>query len=109
MSTLQKRLKRPETYLFILSFIIALTVVDLWSKPENQITAKLYVGGVQLYQLLGRPLLEGHIKCRYKPSCSEYSIEAVRKYGIPKGFVMTVKRVNSCTTEVPMRTLDPLP
>jgi putative membrane protein insertion efficiency factor len=34
--------------------------------------------------------------CRYSPSCSQYSIDAISKYGAAKGSVMAVKRVCSC-------------
>ncbi|ABI69861.1 conserved hypothetical protein [Syntrophomonas wolfei subsp. wolfei str. Goettingen G311] len=34
--------------------------------------------------------------CRFYPSCSNYSIEALRKYGIVKGGWLTVKRLARC-------------
>lgn len=34
--------------------------------------------------------------CRYSPTCSSYSIEAFKKYGILKAFILTVKRISSC-------------
>jgi uncharacterized protein len=40
-------------------------------------------------------MLFGH-SCRFTPTCSEYMDEAVRKYGIVKGFWMGVKRVIRC-------------
>lgn len=35
-------------------------------------------------------------KCIYKPSCSSYSILALKKYGLIKGFKMTLNRINRC-------------
>jgi hypothetical protein len=61
-----------------------------------------------MYQAIGRPLLKGRIQCRYRPTCSEYSIEAVRHYGIRQGLLLTVKRIHSCTTKVPLGTPDPV-
>lgn len=49
---------------------------------------------VKGYQLLVRPVLPP--SCRFSPSCSEYSIEAITKYGAIKGFWLTVKRVIRC-------------
>jgi putative membrane protein insertion efficiency factor len=46
------------------------------------------------YRFLISPLL-GH-SCRYLPSCSEYSIEALTTYGFFKGLLMSIKRILSC-------------
>jgi hypothetical protein len=35
-------------------------------------------------------------KCRYTPSCSQYALDALRKYGLIKGSWKTIKRVSSC-------------
>ena len=37
----------------------------------------------------------GH-SCRFTPTCSEYADEAIKKYGIFKGGVMSVKRIIKC-------------
>jgi len=108
MSPLWQRLKRPETYLIMLSIVILFAVLDSCRSPTNQVTGHLYVTGVHVYQAIGRPLLKGRIQCRYQPTCSEYSIAAVRKYGLRQGFLLTVKRINSCTTKVPLGTPDPV-
>ncbi len=34
--------------------------------------------------------------CRYAPSCSQYAIEAVRKYGAVKGSWLATKRLMRC-------------
>lgn len=34
--------------------------------------------------------------CRYVPTCSEYAMEAVERYGVVKGLALTLKRVLSC-------------
>lgn len=46
------------------------------------------------YQLLISPLLPN--ACRYAPTCSEYGIQAVRKYGALKGGWMAIKRILRC-------------
>jgi len=53
-------------------------------------------------------MLEGIVACRYRPTCSEYSIQAVERYGIGRGLFLTVKRLASCTNDVPMGTVDEL-
>ena len=109
MSALRKSLKQPQTYLLLLLFLVVLTVGDTFRNPASQVTGRLYVAGVHGYQVVGRPLLEGHVRCRYRPTCSEYSIEAVRKFGIRKGLMMTRRRINSCQASVPLGTYDPVP
>jgi len=34
--------------------------------------------------------------CRFKPTCSEYSYQAIEKYGVLKGGVLSLKRVLRC-------------
>ena len=46
------------------------------------------------YKYLISPLL-GH-SCRYLPTCSEYSIEALKTYGLFKGLFLSLKRILSC-------------
>jgi putative membrane protein insertion efficiency factor len=109
MSTLRKRLKRPETYLVLYLVLVSMIVLDSTRSPAKQLTAHLYVRVVRVYQRLGRPLLAGLVECRYTPTCSDYSIEAVQTYGIRRGLVLTFSRTNSCTAAVPKHTYDPVP
>ena len=47
-----------------------------------------------LYQKAVSPLLNP--RCRYTPTCSQYGLEAITKYGPLKGGKLTVKRIFSC-------------
>jgi len=49
---------------------------------------------IRFYQAAISPLLGA--KCRYTPTCSEYGVTAIKKYGPWKGGKMTVKRILSC-------------
>ena len=49
---------------------------------------------IKTYQFLISPLL-GH-SCRYLPTCSEYSIESLKEFGLIKGIFMSLKRILSC-------------
>ena len=55
---------------------------------------KLLIGLIRLYQITLSPWLGG--ACRYTPTCSNYGIEALEKYGAFKGGWLTIKRVISC-------------
>ncbi|MCU6224769.1 membrane protein insertion efficiency factor YidD [Morganella morganii] len=46
------------------------------------------------YQLVISPLLGP--RCRFTPTCSQYGIEALRRFGMIKGGWLTVKRVLKC-------------
>ena len=46
------------------------------------------------YRFLVSPLL-GH-SCRYLPTCSQYSIEALQTFGFFKGLYVSIKRILSC-------------
>ena len=109
MPSLRQRLKRPETLLAILLMLLVLAGIDSFRQPDRQITARLYIAAVHGYQHYGRSLLTGLIACRYAPTCSVYSVQAVEKYGIRKGLVLSVKRLFSCSGSVPFGTLDPVP
>ena len=54
----------------------------------------IFIGLVRFYQLSISPLLPS--SCRYTPSCSNYSLEALRKYGPFKGGWLSLKRFLSC-------------
>ena len=49
---------------------------------------------IRCYRFLISPML-GH-SCRYLPTCSEYSIDALKTYGFLKGSYMSLKRIISC-------------
>lgn len=49
---------------------------------------------IKLYQVLISPLLGS--SCRYSPTCSQYTIEAIKKHGPFKGSLLAVKRISSC-------------
>jgi uncharacterized protein len=109
VSALQQRLKRPGTWLAFFAILALAALADSFRSPADQFTAPLYVGAVRLYQFAGRPLLKGRVQCRYCPSCSEYSIQAVQTHGIRHGLVLTCNRLSSCQTDVPSGTPDPVP
>jgi len=49
---------------------------------------------IRFYQLAISPYLPP--VCRYTPTCSAYSIEALRKHGPLKGLWLSLKRIVSC-------------
>jgi len=49
---------------------------------------------VYFYRACISPLLPA--SCRYTPTCSEYAVEALKKYGPVKGFWLAMKRIAQC-------------
>lgn len=54
----------------------------------------LFIGLIKIYQYTISPLLGP--SCRFEPSCSQYGIEAFKKYGLFKGMHLTLKRIFKC-------------
>jgi uncharacterized protein len=52
------------------------------------------VAPVRLYQRAISPVLPR--RCKYHPSCSEYAVQAVRRYGILQGVVLAAWRLLRC-------------
>ena len=49
---------------------------------------------IKTYKFLISPLFG--LSCRYMPTCSEYSIEALKTFGFIKGSLLSLKRILSC-------------
>jgi putative membrane protein insertion efficiency factor len=49
---------------------------------------------IRAYQVMISPLFAG--SCRYYPSCSQYTYEAVTRYGWLRGSWMGMKRIGRC-------------
>jgi len=56
--------------------------------------AKIGVALVSAYRTLISPLLPG--TCRYRPTCSQYTLTALRRYGLLRGGWMGLKRILRC-------------
>ncbi|MBI2856626.1 MAG: membrane protein insertion efficiency factor YidD [Chloroflexi bacterium] len=50
---------------------------------------------IELYQRVVSPYLP--VSCRYEPTCSRYSHQAIAKYGLAKGLWLTLRRLARCT------------
>jgi len=62
--------------------------------PRRNLAQRGLIFGVLLYRVtLGR-FLGG--QCRFQPTCSQYAIDAVVKYGAMRGGWKAVKRIGRC-------------
>jgi putative membrane protein insertion efficiency factor len=55
---------------------------------------RVAVAPIRLYQLVISPALPRH--CKYEPTCSQYAVQAVRRYGILRGLVLAGWRLLRC-------------
>ena len=55
---------------------------------------KLLIKLIKLYQQIPGNF---HNNCKFYPTCSNYAIEALEKYGTIKGIFLTLKRLLRCT------------
>lgn len=51
---------------------------------------------VRCYQRYVSPIIGGRNACRFIPSCSEYTAQAIAKYGAFRGVYMGIKRILRC-------------
>jgi len=63
-------------------------------KIVRKIISWPFIGLIRFYQLVISPVLGP--KCRYTPTCSQYAITAIKKYGIFKGGWLALKRFSRC-------------
>ena len=60
----------------------------------RKIVSAVMLGMIRFYQLCISPHTPP--ACRYTPTCSQYAIEAIRKYGPLKGGWLTFRRLMRC-------------
>lgn len=105
---------RYKVILFnVLGFLIVITliVIAMWYLTNNVLVtvlvpisvgliylfirlSSILIFFVECYQLLAPE--KTRMKCRFEPSCSQYMILAIRKYGAIKGLIKGLKRLKRC-------------
>jgi len=53
----------------------------------------ILIGMIKIYQVIPG---SWHNLCRHIPTCSNYAIEAIDRYGVIKGGKLSIKRILSC-------------
>ncbi len=60
----------------------------------RSLIVKMIIFIIRLYQLFISPLFPS--TCKYHPTCSSYSIQALKKYGVIKGLYKSIFRILRC-------------
>lgn len=55
----------------------------------------LFLGLIRTYQFI-QPLMLPIPSCRFTPTCSEYTFNAIEKYGIIKGIHLGIEQILKC-------------
>lgn len=109
MSPFRKRVATLYRLLMIAVALAGLVLLDSIRDPSDQITVKVLVSGIRFYQRTCLPVVSRFVRCRYRPTCSHYCIQALQRHGIGKGSLLCVRRLLSCTRSVPPGSPDPVP
>lgn len=67
---------------------------------------KFFIFLIKLYRLILSPIFGRN--CRFSPTCSEYAMTALNKFGLFFGSYLTIKRILKCNPFVEPR-FDPVP
>ena len=59
-----------------------------------KIIINILVAFIKIYKLIISPYITP--SCRYFPTCSEYTIDCLKTYGLAKGLLKSIKRIFSC-------------
>ena len=60
----------------------------------KRIFSSLLIIPIKIYQIIISPLLGP--SCRFRPTCSQYAVAAIQKYGPFKGSWLSFKRILKC-------------
>jgi uncharacterized protein len=90
--------------------VVGFAAGDAMRPVENQVSARAGVIAIDAYRATIGSLLAktGLVRCRFEPSCSAYGREAIRRYGSPRGFLLTAGRIARCNPFA-KGGLDPVP
>jgi putative membrane protein insertion efficiency factor len=103
--------KRSSWIKLIAAVVITTAALLDWVRPPpDQWSVQLYdLAVIKSYRTLIRPITAKVTRCRFQPTCSRYSQEAMHRRGFPEGLMLTVWRLIRCGPWIHPGTRDPVP
>jgi putative membrane protein insertion efficiency factor len=100
---------RRRVLICLLATTLVLGVTDMLRPPADQFLGEMYIRWIAIYQdhLEHRAPLTA--RCRFIPTCSEYSLLAVQRHGLVKGLLLTAERLLACNSAGEGIRPDPVP
>ncbi|MEV0570814.1 membrane protein insertion efficiency factor YidD [Dactylosporangium sp. NPDC050588] len=95
---------------FMLGSLLGLMAIAAPRRAPRRTTTgpgRAGVAAIRGYQRWLSPHLPTH--CRHFPTCSDYGLQAVRRYGLVEGSRLTAARIRRCNPSTPHGTKDPVP
>ena len=77
-----------DTFFAILIAIVSVLVYSIFNIKS------IMISSVKIYQRIAPRKIR--LKCRFEPSCSQYMILSIEKYGVIKGVCKGIKRLSKC-------------
>jgi putative membrane protein insertion efficiency factor len=87
--------------------LMAISAPRRGPKPRTTGPGRAGIAAIRGYQRFLSPRLP--IRCRQVPSCSNYGLQAVQRYGLVEGSRLTAARICRCNPSTPRGTVDPVP
>jgi putative membrane protein insertion efficiency factor len=103
--------KKRRTWIRVAAVVIGIAALCDWARPPNQQVSVVLYNTIVIkgYRLLLQPWGRYIVRCRFHPTCSVYSEQAMEMHGFPKGLWLTTSRLFRCMPWVPFGTEDPVP
>ena len=110
-NTVHTQMKTLLTAVIVIVAVLCIVGIyrDIYAPPLEQISTKVALSVINVYQMHMRDAASHVFVCRFQPSCSEYSKECLTRYGFPKGFYLSFARIWKCKKGIAMGTVDAPP
>lgn len=95
-----------QTYFSQFNLLYATILLFNFEKEAISMVKYIFLGAIRLYQKVISPLKPP--TCRFYPTCSQYGLEAIQRFGALRGGWLTIKRILKCHPFHPGG-MDPVP